>query len=349
MRVKKQFRYKKPIWTVPQAFGGNECWEREPTKQELRLMTYRGIQEGSTGVQAFIRNGYNGFPKSLGAWGEFAEVAREIAELTPDILSDEEAPIIEALSPKQIKAAVWLKNNRITVMLTNLNNQPGNCSVKLKDINFTGKASCPFENRTVDIKNGKISDIIDAYGTRVYQFNLKTSEVYGKEKLSEENYIKNPSFEVIPSTATPSSCYIGIGDGRGVSCLVDSLEAVHGRHSLRIHVPDEKNTFSISPYAPNISKGINYVVSVWAKAKKFPATGKFPTLEINVDNLKGTTNTSKELEVKGSKRTFTLTDKWGKYKISGTADKSLKCEFNFTVKTPGTVWLDAMQFSPKKN
>ena len=356
-KLKSQFRYKKPIWTVPQAFGGNEHWGREPTKQELRLMTYRGIQEGSTGVQAFIRNGYNGFPKSTETWHEYAEVARGIAELSPDILSDEQAPGVASLSPKHIKAAVWLKNNRITIMLANLNNQPSNCSVKLKDITFTGKALCPFENRQVDVKNGAISDMIDAYGTRVYQFNLKTAEMYGKDKLKDKNLIRNSSFESSPSTSTPSSCYVGIGDGRGVSYFVDSIEAAHGRHSLRIHVPDEKNIFSISPYAPHIAGGQDYIISVWAKAKKFPATGKFPTLEINVNGLTGpyqysteseggTVNTGKKFKVQGSKRSFTLTENWKKYTIPGTSQKKFKCWFNFAIKTPGTVWLDAMSFSP---
>ncbi|MDA0335454.1 MAG: hypothetical protein O2782_09840, partial [bacterium] len=44
-----------PLWLVPQAFGGNEWWRREPTATELRLMTWLGIVEGATGVQYFIR------------------------------------------------------------------------------------------------------------------------------------------------------------------------------------------------------------------------------------------------------------------------------------------------------
>ena len=61
-----------PLWLVPQAFGGNEWWSREPTAAELRLMTWIGIVEGATGVQYFIRHGLSGFPKSPDTWAAAA-------------------------------------------------------------------------------------------------------------------------------------------------------------------------------------------------------------------------------------------------------------------------------------
>ena len=61
------FRFRKALWLVPQAFGGGEFWQREPTGPEIRVMTWLGIQEGAMGIQYFIRNGMNGFPKSTAA------------------------------------------------------------------------------------------------------------------------------------------------------------------------------------------------------------------------------------------------------------------------------------------
>lgn len=82
----------KAIWLVPQAFGGNEWWTREPTAAEMRGATYMGLINGSRGFQYFIRHGQNGFPKSTTAWAEAGAMALEIAELSPYVLSGEDAP-----------------------------------------------------------------------------------------------------------------------------------------------------------------------------------------------------------------------------------------------------------------
>jgi hypothetical protein len=74
-----------PLWLVPQAFGGNDWWPREPTASELRLMTWLGIIEGATGVQYAIR--HNG---SAGG-----RDAMEVAALPPYLLSSETQPLVD--------------------------------------------------------------------------------------------------------------------------------------------------------------------------------------------------------------------------------------------------------------
>lgn len=70
IKLVNEFRYEKPVWIVPQAFGGNEWWPREPTPQEERLMTYLAVIHGATGIQYFVRQGLNQRPKSTAAWAE---------------------------------------------------------------------------------------------------------------------------------------------------------------------------------------------------------------------------------------------------------------------------------------
>jgi hypothetical protein len=89
-QLSAEFAGKKPVWIVPQAFGGGEWWGREPSLQELRSMTYQSIIKGARGIQYFVRQGLNLFPKSAAAWAECGRMAIEIAELTPWLLSDEE-------------------------------------------------------------------------------------------------------------------------------------------------------------------------------------------------------------------------------------------------------------------
>ena len=60
---------------VLQAFGGGEWWGREPTLQEIRSMTWQSVINGATGIQYFVRQGLNYFPKSVAAWNECGRMA----------------------------------------------------------------------------------------------------------------------------------------------------------------------------------------------------------------------------------------------------------------------------------
>jgi hypothetical protein len=44
--VNSMLQPKKPVWVVLQAFGGEGHWVRQPTPNELRCMTYLGLQHG---------------------------------------------------------------------------------------------------------------------------------------------------------------------------------------------------------------------------------------------------------------------------------------------------------------
>jgi len=45
-KLRTEFYGKKPVWIVPQAFGGGELWSREPSIQEIRSMTYQSVING---------------------------------------------------------------------------------------------------------------------------------------------------------------------------------------------------------------------------------------------------------------------------------------------------------------
>ena len=95
-QLKTEFKGKRPVWMVLQAFGGGEWWGREPTIQEIRSMTWQAIINGATGIQYFVRQGLNYFPKSVAAWSECGRMALEVAEITPWLLSDEETLPVES-------------------------------------------------------------------------------------------------------------------------------------------------------------------------------------------------------------------------------------------------------------
>ena len=121
--ITRAFEPDKPVWLVPQAFGGNEWWTREPTAGEQRVMTFLGIVEGATGIQYFIRHGLSRFPKSPIMWAACSRAALEVAALTPVLLSGEARPTVES-SSETIRAAAWRYRGEITVIAVNTENRP---------------------------------------------------------------------------------------------------------------------------------------------------------------------------------------------------------------------------------
>jgi hypothetical protein len=346
------FDGEKPVWLVPQAFGGNEWWPREPTAREQRVMTYLGLIHGATGIQYFVRHGLNGFPKSTSMWAECGRMALEVAELTPALLSHEERPGVKA-APDVIHAAAWHDRGMITVLAVNTDNRPQLARLTVDGVGFSGKAEVLFEGREIGVAQGAIEDILDGFGTRVYQI---PAGPFPEETVAADpgNKIVNPSFEENPSPGTPEGCYAQVGSGRGATYFVDSRVARHGRHSVRLVTPRSDQWVTLNPYAPSVTKGKTYRLSVWAKAaeparrpqparrrgllsrlvrvfRRPRAESRPPTLKLSVPGI--------------GEATCPLTTEWTEYALEGPVTDELRRSWiGLTLITPGTAWVDLLQF-----
>ena len=261
-KLKKEFHGEKPVWIVPQAFGGGELWEREPSIQEIRSMTYQSVINGATGIQYFVRQGLNSFPKSVSTWSECGRMAVEIAELTPWLLSDEEANYTESFS-KNIAVTSRLHNGQLIVLVVNKINEPQRADIRISGIGNT-KAKVIFENRTVTINWGIISDLLPSFGSQAYLIDLNIN----KEEIGNwsKNLMKDPGFEDISSTGVPAACYARPGEDRGATFFLDSREHIEGNHSLRIVTPKDSNGITLRFFPVKVTTGSSYMISVWAKA-----------------------------------------------------------------------------------
>ncbi len=352
----------KPVWLVPQAFGGNEWWTREPTAREQRVMTYVGIIEGATGIQYFIRHGLSGFPKSPIMWSAASRAALEVAALTPALLSHEARPTVTSLR-ESVRAAAWRDRGDITVIAVNTDNQPGRMQLLVEGVEYSGEAEVLFEERVIEVvgvpasergvlsrlllpaefltrpfRRGSgfsaewprtlIDDVIDAYGTRIYRLHpTPTADEWAD--LNPRNQLIDPSFEWSPSPGTPAGVYAAVGEGRGATYFTDPRVAYHGRQSLRLHTPREGEGVVISPYAPTVSAGGTYRLSVWAKAPSGPP----PRLALGIGNATG----EREAE-------FALSSDWRQYSFDGTmAEAATRASVSVSLATPGTAWLDVLQ------
>jgi hypothetical protein len=337
--IKKVFWLEKPVWTVIQAFGGNEWWQREPNPREVRAMTYLAVIHGATGIQYFIRSGPNSFPKSVAAWDECGALALEISELTPDILSPHYAPVIIA-SDDFIHAKVWNRAGLVTIAVVNEQNKPAAFTLKIDGIDITITADVMFENRQTDIKAGVIGDIIDGYGTRVYRFDARPKHDLPKD-YEPGNLTIDPGFEDILNVGVPAACYVYNGADRGSTYFIDSRRHYQGEHSLRLNNPSEKPGNRLSFFGLNLSQNKSYTISIMAQTG--PSSNK-------PGGKKGGPARFR-LALGAAERVFACDETWQKFEIpgirlAGQTDENARVSPQLEMAGKGTAWFDLLQVYP---
>lgn len=304
-----ELKYEKAIWYVPQTFGGNEWWLREPTPEEIRMMTWGATLSGARGHQAFIRHGLNAFPKNQFMWETYAKTCREIMELTPVFEVNKEISV-ELYTSGELLAKGYQYNGDDYVVIVNLNQKSEKFKFALED--SSGEAYAYFENSEIPFINGTIDDFIAPFGVKIYRV-FRNDDILrafkgSNDLVAKKNLVADPSFEWGYSIAgnVPAATYGGEGKDRGAHYSIDSRVAHHGEHSLRLVTPTKGGGCNVKLQFLHLIKDKTYVLSVWAKSDhnsltKNPKGLKF---HINFCNLK-----SEE---------FTLTDEWKRYEMSAT-------------------------------
>ncbi|NMC39087.1 MAG: hypothetical protein GYA41_12255 [Bacteroidales bacterium] len=257
-----EFRGRKSVWIVPQAFGGGEWWSREPSIQEIRSMTYQAVVEGASGIQFFIRHGLNSFPKSTAMWNECGRMALEIAEIIPWLLSDDDTIAISCSSGNiSVRSAVH--DGKLLIIAVNKANLPQQADFRISGAQG-GSVSVIFENRKIQLSGGSYSDCLSAFGSQAYIYstgrNISTIQPY------IGNLVTDPGFEDTSSPGVPASAYAWNEGDKGATFFIDSREHFEGDHSLRLVTPSENGGVRLRFFPVRISKGKTYMLSIRAKA-----------------------------------------------------------------------------------
>jgi hypothetical protein len=342
-KLKEEFRGKRPVWIVPQAFGGGELWSREPTIQEVRSMTWQAIIKGATGIQYFVRQGLNYFPKSAATWGECGRIAMEIAELTPWLLSDEESPAVESYS-KNVIVASKIHDGQLIVMAVNKKNEPVSTSIRINGV-YNNSARVIFENRTIMVSSGLITDQLAPYGSQVYLIDVKPKEPI--QAVSNTNLLKDPGFEDMSSPGIPSACYARPGGDRGATFFLDSREHLEGTHSVRIITPEKDKSASLRFFPIPVKAGATYTITLWAKSdpeQRF-TPAKLPNAGTNAEEQ---SPQYVEILLGGlSRASFIPDNKWRRFVTFVTipADTLASFKTNLILKMPGqgVAWFDEIK------
>jgi hypothetical protein len=332
-QLTKEFRGSKPVWIVPQAFGGGEWWEREPTLQELRTMTYQSIIKGARGIQYFVRSGPNLFPKSVPAWSEAGRMAIEIAELTPWLLSEEESPSVST-SSSNILVHSAVHDGQLMIMVVNTINKPVSSYLSISN-KISGTAKVIFENRSIQVNGGSFQDQLSAYGSQVYL--IKMSPQAPGIKPWPANLTIDPGFENTASPGVPSALYARNNGARGATYFTDTREHVEGNHSVRLVTPVDKGSIRLRFFPVKVMQGQTYTISIWAKCdpeqglNKELGTGKY--FEIMMADF--------------AKKQFLLSEEWQQFVTNVTipVNPDLPDRINITLqmKSAGVAWFDMIQ------
>jgi hypothetical protein len=343
-QLKTEFRGKAPLWIVPQAFGGGELWGREPTIQEIRSMTWQSIINGATGIQYFVRQGLNYFPKSAATWSECGRMAVEVAELTPWLLSDEETLPVVSYS-RNVIITSRIHNGQLAILAVNKVNEPVSASFRVSGLS-TGQARVLFENRFITLRSGTISDQLSPLGSQVYLINLKSGKL--ASDISNPNLVKDGGFEDLSAPGIPSACYARPGGDRGATYFLDSREYYEGNHSLRIITPRENKSLSIRLFPFQVKAGASYTISIMAKSDP-EQSFLSATNQIN-KRLYEKTDKPQYVEIllgEFGKARFVPDNKWRQYVTFVTipADTLPRFKTNLILRMPGkgVAWFDQVK------
>jgi hypothetical protein len=348
-QLKAEFRGKMPVWIVPQAFGGGELWGREPTIHEIRSMTWQSIINGATGIQYFVRQGLNYFPKSVATWSECGRMAVEVAELTPWLLSEDESLPVISYS-RNVIVTSRTHNGQLAILTVNKVNEPVSASFKVSGLS-TGQVRVLFENRYITLKGGLVSDQLSPLGSQAYLIDLKSA----KPALvpSNPNLIKDEGFEDLSAPGIPSACYVRPGGDRGATYFLDSREYFEGNHSLRIVTPKENKSLSIRFFPFQVKAGASYTISIMAKSD--PEQSFFSASNQMNSRLYEKTEKPQYVEIllgEFGRARFIPDNKWRQFVTFVTipADTLPRFKTNLILRMPGqgVAWFDQVKVTEDK-
>lgn len=346
-QLRDEFTGRRPVWMVPQAFGGGELWKREPSIQELRSMTWQSIVNGATGIQFFVRQGPNYFPKSPAAWAECGRMAMEVAEITPWLLSDEDTwPVVS--SSKNVAVSSRMHDGKLIVIAVNKVNEPVHVSFRISGLTTNLKARSLFENRQVNVNEGRLSDYISPLGTLVYMIDTRKLQPLA----AAGNLLPDHGFEDLTSPGIPSACYARPGGDRGATYFLDSRVHAEGDHSLRLHTPVHGKGVTLRFFPVKLKPGTSYAISLWARSDP---EQRFTPVSENEKN-KPVINYPQYIEISLGDflhSWFVPGSEWKQYVTFVTIpqDVSSQVKSNLILKMPGqgVAWIDNIRIVEEKH
>ena len=154
-----------PVWNF--IAGSNlDNHPREPSAGEQVAQTYGNIIKGVTGLTYFF-----GQLAGRKHWKAYLQLNREIEKLTPVILAGDEQQIKS--STPAVLGVIKKYKGSVYLISVNIENSVKDVKFDLSTVSgIPAKGTVLFENRSVTLKSGLLSDKFKAYERHIYRLDL---------------------------------------------------------------------------------------------------------------------------------------------------------------------------------
>ncbi|MBO5940002.1 MAG: hypothetical protein J6R18_02255 [Kiritimatiellae bacterium] len=176
------------VWPIIQYFKGWKAWQRFPNRDELYAMTFASIAHGAHGVTWYTYGGVvdparkidnHGVSATPETWRNITNLVSRIRELSPVLVTrtpiqPEPATILsgpekDVLGNESI--SMLLKRYRGDTYVIAVNGTVEEVKARFDIGGRTGKANVLWENRTVKMQDGKITDVFGPFAVHVYKID----------------------------------------------------------------------------------------------------------------------------------------------------------------------------------
>lgn len=171
-------RGSKPLWFVCQAFDYALYqkdkdvpaeWQRFPTRQELRTMSYTAIASGARGVfywsvnelRKLVREGQS----SKDYWQRLSSVTRELHQLAPVLAAETPETFLQQ---DNVVALIKSDGRDLYIIAANYERKPTKTALQVPGI-VNASAQMVFGESTAPVVEGKLTLSLDGIESRVYR------------------------------------------------------------------------------------------------------------------------------------------------------------------------------------
>ena len=180
-KMKAVVEYGKPVFLVLQGFA----WEmlrkegdrdssmiKYPSYEESRFMAYNAIIHGANGVN-YWGTAYTPQPSEF--WDDLKKVTRELSDLQ-EVLSTHSIEMNIAKEYHELRYSVdtgveiLVKKLKGKTYLLTANTDKNPVKVTLSGLNIFNNAQVLYENRSLVVQNGKLTDLYKPFDVHIYEF-----------------------------------------------------------------------------------------------------------------------------------------------------------------------------------
>ncbi len=190
--ARKEIEGKKPVWAVPQTFAwyqhrkpedpGDSLGRRRlpmpsewingraPTYDETRAMTYLALVHGAKGIIYWCFYNMSYLPDFAERWHFMKLIGAEVKELFPVLLSPQEISISTEPANEAIHRLTKVTDGGRYLLAVNASRNPHRPSFRLPN-GAAETVKVKFENRTIPVKDGLITDFFAPLAAHVYELD----------------------------------------------------------------------------------------------------------------------------------------------------------------------------------